>query len=112
MEKRFRVLRTIGTLLKVLAWIVLVLAILGGILMAVAGLGSTMGSITDALGDEVAGYAIGGAFAAIVMGGVFILAGVLYFIILYAAAEGIYVILAIEENTRLTSMAVSGRASM
>ena len=64
------------------------------------------------LGEDLLGVAVGGLFAAIVSGGVILLGGVLYFLLLYASAEGIYVILAIEENTRLTAMATSGRSSM
>lgn len=112
MEKRFRALRTIGTLLKILAWIVIVLAILGAVFTVIAGLGSSMNLIGNTFGQDASAYGIGGAFAAILMGGAMLLGGVVYFIVLYAAAEGIYVILAIEENTRLTSMAVSGRSSM
>ncbi len=112
MEKRFRALRTIGTLLKILAWLVIVVAVLGAIFVAIAGIGGSIGMIGDAVGQDVAGLAMGGAFAAILMGGAMLLAGVIYFILLYAAAEAIYVILSIEENTRLTAMAVSGRAAM
>ncbi len=112
MEKRFRALRTIGTLLKILAWLVIVVAVLGAIFVAIAGIGGSIGMIGDAVGQDVAGLAVGGAFAAILMGGAMLLAGVIYFILLYAAAEAIYVILSIEENTRLTAMAVSGRAAM
>ena len=112
MEKRFRALRTIGTLLKVVAWIVLVVTVLGAIFVAIAGFSGPMSMLGDAVGREAAGYMVSGAFAAIIMGGAFLLGGVIYFVILYAAAEGIYVILSIEENTRLTAMAVSGRASM
>lgn len=112
MEKRFRALRSIGTLLKILAWIVLVIAVLAAIFVAIAGIGGSIGMISDAVGQDVSGLAVGGAFAAIMMGGAVLLGGVFNFIVLYAAAEAVFVILAIEENTRLTSMAVSGRAAM
>lgn len=109
MEKRFRALRTIGTLLKILAWIELVMVILISIFLVIGG---SVGSLGQTLGRDLPGVAIGGVLAAIVTGAGTLLAGVVWFLALYAAAEGIYVILSIEENTRLTAVAMSGRSSM
>lgn len=109
MEKRFRALRTIGTLFKIFAWIELVVVILLAILIVIGG---SVGSLDQALGQELPRIAVGGVLGAIVTGGVILLAGVVYFLLLYATAEGIYVILSIEENTRLTAVAMSGRSSM
>ena len=109
MEKRFRALRTIGTLFKIFAWIELVVVILLAILIVIGG---SVGSLDQALGQALPGIAVGSVLGAIVTGGVILLAGVVYFLLLYAAAEGIYVILSIEENTRLTAVAMSGRSSM
>lgn len=110
MEKRFRALRTIGTLFKVLAWIELVLTILASLFVAIGGL---VGSLGDSVvGQNVPGLAAEGVLVALFAGAGALIIGVLYFLLLYAAAEGIYVILSIEENTRLTAMAMSGRSSM
>jgi len=110
MEKRFRALRIIGTLLKVLAWIELVATMLGALALAVGGIAGAIGQVSQQ--DIVPGLAVGGVLAGIVAAlGVLIL-GLLYFLLLYAASEGIYVVLSIEENTRLTAAALSGRTSV
>lgn len=101
--KRFGVLRVMGTLLKVIAWIFLILAILIAI-----GLGLTAMSgdlLTNLLGGVLPPDLLvnlgpaGGIVAGI---GVLIL-GVLYFLLIYAAGESIHLQLALEENTRLTA---------
>jgi hypothetical protein len=83
MEK-YALLRTIAAIFKILAWIILVVGIVGSIwggIYIVGELG-TLGYIA-------------------VTGGV--VCSVLTFIVLLAAAELIYVILDIEQNTRKTS---------
>ncbi len=95
MEKRFRVLRIIGTLYKVLAWISLV----GGIL---AAFGTLLVSLIGGFSvpREYGFPRFGGAMAGI--GGflVGLLVAVVYFIAFYGIGELIYLFLAIEENTR------------
>lgn len=99
--KRFGVLRFFGSLLKVLAWIVLVISIIAAIGVAIAG---TMGSSMTA---ELMGTVPGGdAFAAgggIIAGILFLIGGLLYFLALYVAGESLHLQLAVEENTRLTA---------
>jgi len=101
--KRFGVLRVMGTLLKVIAWIVLIFAILGAI-----GLGLTSMSgdlLPSLLGGAVPPELlatmgpIGGILAAVVV----LIVGLLYFLVIYAAGESIHLQLAVEENTRLTA---------
>jgi hypothetical protein len=100
--KRFGVLRFFGTLLKVIAWIVLILSILAAIGVALAG-GSLVDSLGPALGDQsgMAGIiSVGGG----ILAGLFILIfGLMYFLFLYVAGESIHLQLAVEENTRLTA---------
>jgi hypothetical protein len=99
--KRFGVLRFFGSLLKVLAWIVLVVSIIGAIGVAIAG---TMGSamIGDLLGTVPGGdaMAMGGGILA---GIFFLIGGLIYFLVLYVAGESLHMQLAVEENTRLTA---------
>lgn len=99
--KRFGVLRFFGSLLKVLAWIVLILSIIGAIGMAIAG---TMGSamMAELLGTVPGGdtMAVGGGILA---GIFFLIAGLFYFLALYVAGESLHMQLAVEENTRLTA---------
>ncbi|MGD2104055.1 MAG: hypothetical protein PVJ55_02935 [Anaerolineae bacterium] len=103
MERKFNVLRIIGTLWKVLAWITLV----GGILLSVGvlliGVLGSGGFLLRLLGEESA--AIPGAMGIVssILGFLVTLAGaVIYFLILYAVGDLIYLLLAIEENTRQT----------
>jgi hypothetical protein len=101
--KRFGVLRVMGTLLKVLAWIVLIIAILGAI-----GLGLTSMSgdlVTGLLGPVVPQDFLGalGPAGGILAGVAFLIVGLIYFLITYAAGESLHLQLALEENTRLTA---------
>ncbi len=99
MEKKFRVLRIIGTLWKILAWIVLVGGILSSLGILAAGIFG--GGFMQQLGQQ-AGQ---GAFLFNALGGIIgfvigLISSAFYFLILYAAGEMIYLLLAIEENTR------------
>ncbi|MBW7886203.1 MAG: hypothetical protein H3C34_26960 [Caldilineaceae bacterium] len=97
--KRFDILRFMSALLKVFAWICLVLSILMAIGVVLFG-----AQASQFLGDAsgAAGLLIGGG-GGIVAGLFILLAGLIYFIILYASGEMISLQLAVEENTRLTA---------
>lgn len=97
--KRFDVLRFLGGLLKVLAWISLILSILSAI--GVVLLPQLM-NLEALIGNNPQFAAATGAGA--IFTGLFILiGGLLNFITLYALGEFILLQLAIEENTRLTA---------
>lgn len=101
MQKRFRALRVIGTIFKVLAWIELILGILGavGVLIFGALSGMQLGGAFGQRGGALQGLAaggLGGLGSAIVI----LLLTLLYFLALYATGETIYLALAVEENTR------------
>ncbi|OQA19421.1 MAG: hypothetical protein BWY63_01734 [Chloroflexi bacterium ADurb.Bin360] len=103
MEKRFGVLRFIATLWKILAWVVLVLGLLGAIATLVGGLA---GGFLDTAMLRQLGLPsdLGGTFFG-VAGFLGILIGsVLQFFGLYAVGEIITVFLSIEENTRATRL--------
>jgi len=104
MEKRFRVLRFIGTLYKVLAWIALVGGVLAAFGTLVAGLIGGV-SLPRQYGFPRAGGALVG------IGGflVGLIVAVIYFITLYGVGELIYLFLAIEENTRETALYLRGQ---
>lgn len=104
MNKKFSVLRIIGTLWKILAWIALV----GGILLSVGVLlVGVLGSgrfLMQYLGQDV--RAIPGAMglvSSIVAFLIMLVISVIYFLVLYAVGDLIFLLLAIEENTRRTS---------
>lgn len=96
MERRFTALRIIGTIFKILAWISLLVGILGAVLALIAGL--TMRGQAAPLGLE-----LGGPLVAIAMFVVILIVAIFYFLGLYALGESIYLFLAIEENTRRTA---------
>jgi hypothetical protein len=101
MEPRYRALRSIATIFKVLGWVVLVIGILGACgtsgLMAVGGVGA---ELLDPSGRGGGGTTVMGVIMAIVTFVVALVTVGLYALILIAAAEGIHVFLDIEENTR------------
>jgi hypothetical protein len=97
--KRFEVLRFMGALFKVFAWITLILAILSAIaivlLPQLSGLSDMLGPYTGLAGAAGAG--------AIITGLLVLLGGLLNFVMLYALGEIILLQIAVEENTRLTA---------
>lgn len=99
--KRFGVLRFFGTLLKVIAWIVLIVSILIAIAAAVAG-GTLVNSIPQVAAQPgLAGML--GTGGGILIGISFLIGGLIYFLILYVSGERLHLQLAVEENTRLTA---------
>jgi len=98
--KRFGVLRFFGTLMKVIAWIVLVLSVLGAIGAVIAG-SST--AVTNLLTQFLPADAFASTGGGIVIGIMVLLYGILNFLILYVVGESLHLSLAMEENTRLTA---------
>lgn len=96
--KRFGVLRLMGTLLKVIAWIVLIISILGAIGLGLAG-SSLQIPVTTLPIDPATMGPIGGIIAGVGL----LIFGLIYFLVLYASGESLHLQLAVEENTRLTA---------
>jgi uncharacterized membrane protein len=102
MERKFRALRIIGTVFKILAWIALALGVLGALGALVSGVMG--GAAFFGPGSrEMMGGLMGGLVGGIVGALVVLVMGVIYFLSLYAAGEFIYLGLAVEENTRETA---------
>jgi hypothetical protein len=102
--KRFGVLRVVGWVFKIIAWIVLVVSILFAIFAGIAAGGSGLQLLGDALPPEnpiatLLSSTAGGVIAGLAV----LLVGVLYFLLLYATGESFHLQLALEENTRLTA---------
>lgn len=91
-EERYRALRTIAMIIRVLAFIV---AIIGGLAVLI-------GAITTIGQDGGVGPAL-----LILIGGLLYVAVIALF--LFAYAEIIRLIIAVEDNTRLTAEALAGR---
>jgi hypothetical protein len=98
-EKRFRALRTLATLVKVLAVVMLLAGIVVGSLMV--GIGAVG---AGAFREVVPGLDEAAAGPAAVAGGLgIVLVGLLYFIVLYGAGEGISLLIALEQSSRDTA---------
>ena len=116
MEKRYAALRTIGTIYKVLgiavAAITLLMIIgfcLFSLLGGVGGAAMSRGGADEfALG--VFGTLLGSILGTLFFGIVMIIYGGSIALTLYAMGEGIYLMLAVEENTRMTAAALQGRS--
>jgi len=119
MEKRFRALRTVGTIYKIVGIIVALLTILGAIGVCLGGvlsggvmqtlsqnqdwgtLGGLLGPMAGSIGTIVSG--------ALAVGGV--IYGAFAAITLYAVGELIDLLVALEENTRSTALLLRQQAA-
>lgn len=99
-SKRFSVLSLIGTLFKVAAWIVLLLALLGALATVLAGPLLRQSAVQAGIQSDL--ILLTGA-GGIVIGLTAMATGVITFLGLFALGESIHLQLAIEENTRLTA---------
>lgn len=96
---RFGILRFMATLLKIAAWVVLILSILTALLLGLAG-----PLIRQSLSDmDLLTQVIPLGSAGVMAGITLIVLGTLGFFGLFATAETLQLQLAIEENTRLTA---------
>ncbi|MBX3052331.1 MAG: hypothetical protein KF753_12685 [Caldilineaceae bacterium] len=98
--QRFGVLRLIGTLLKVIAWIVLAGSILLALLAGLAGPIARQFLGDAGLQSELLSL---GSAGGLIAGVSLMLMGIVLFLVLYAAGENIFLQLAIEENTRMSA---------
>lgn len=113
MEKKFKALRALATVYKVIAWIALVLGILSAIatlLMGILG-GNAMAYWYRMYGD-VPAFVPGGALFGIIGFLISLLGAGLSFLIFFAISEFILLQLAIEENTRETAYYLRGEGSL
>ena len=106
MEKRYGVLRFIAGLWKILAWIVLVLGVLGALGTLVGGIfGGADSQIWEQLGVPalVSGTVVGIAgFLGI------LITTILYFLIIYAVGEVLSLFIDVENNTRAVALSLRG----
>ncbi|MDP2989497.1 MAG: hypothetical protein Q8O57_02900 [Kiritimatiellota bacterium] len=111
MEKHFKVLRIVGRVYKVMGIIMAVvtlLSALGFCGMSVLG-GSAMESALKNLPVNTLGQGQGFGLLGGVVGGVLlslaiILSGGIYAVTTYALGEAVYLLIALEENTRRTAL--------
>jgi hypothetical protein len=94
MERKFRTLRTVSVIIKIVAWVIAALTIIGFIAMLVGG------AALAQFGGRYGGVGAFGPFGAVGIAFYVLIIGFIWFISLLAGADLILVILAIEENTR------------
>ncbi len=115
MEKRYTALRTIGTIYKILGIIsgaITLLVILGICAASVLG-GAALGELGNQFGGSYGmGSMFGGVLGGIFLGFLAILYGGSISITLYAFGEGIFLLLALEENTRATAEMLTQQPGM
>jgi hypothetical protein len=102
-EKKFKILRIVAFLWKILAWVILVISLLGACGSLILGfvVSDQLARTSSGLGIGVG--VVGGPLGALVTAVVVTLIGIFYFVSLDAVAEMIAVMLALEENTRATA---------
>ncbi len=109
METRFRSLRIIASILKILAWIALVGGILAGIGTLIAGIAGGRAILPSGAGSDMATLGLlGGTIGGLVAGLGILLVSFLNFLFLYATGDAIDLALAIEQNTRETAWYLKG----
>jgi hypothetical protein len=113
MSKRFRVLRFLAFLYKLIAWIVVIIAALVAIVTIVIGaLQGRAGAISPLLAPiPLAGQA-SGLMAGLMLGGGILIVGLIQFVFIYAMSEAILLALAIEDNTRKSAYYLSGEGAI
>ncbi len=106
MGSKYRALRMIGTIYKALGIataVLTVLAALGACLGPILGAAVVMPLAEQAWGGPLPLGNLGGILGGIFAGLAALIPGAVASFALYAMGEGIYLLLAIEENTRTTS---------
>jgi hypothetical protein len=112
MERRYHALRTIANVYRVLGYIALVLTILA--VIAICGFSVLGGSVINSIAQQN-GYStngsglVGGLFGGVIASILVILYGGVVALALIAFGEGIYLLIAVEENTRKTALMVENQ---
>lgn len=107
MEKRYTALRVIGTIYKIVGGILGVITLLGAIGLCLAGFlsGASLEMFTEQLDIPIMGTGFAGGVLFGVIGAlILILYGGGLALTLFAGGEAIFLLVALEENTRQTSM--------
>jgi len=111
--KKFRALRLVALIWRVIAWIVLVLGIIGALLAIV--LGAIVGRVGDPspLLSRVPGVSnVVDPISGVVAGVALLVVALLQFLLIYAASDVIHLALDLEQNTRETAFYLRGESTM
>ena len=106
MSKKYKALRLVGTIYKIIGAIILVVSILGAAGSCISGLlgGALLSGLADQINSQFSAAGSGSmAVLGIISGFAILLWGLIAGVTTFAAGEGIYLLLDIEENTRLSA---------
>ena len=113
MEKRFRALRVVSVVWKVLAWIILILGILSGLFVVVIGaIQGRVGQPSTVLSTVPVVSTVTGLLSGVLLGVGLLLGALVQFVLMYAAGEVIDLGLSLEQNTRETAYYLKGEGAM
>lgn len=110
MEKKFRALRTLATLYRVLGWIVLIGGLLLATVVVLLGVLAASRGVSPLLSGLPVLSEVTGLIEALFVAGLILVYSLIQFLVLYAISEAIYLALAIEQNTRETAYYLRGEA--
>jgi len=112
-EKKFRALRAVALIYKIIAWIVLVTGALLAVFAVILGAVQERAGVQSPLIAAVPGLnQVGGFLPGLVAGLLTLLAAVVQFILIYAISEVVQLLLALERNTRETAYYLRGENTL
>lgn len=106
MIKKYKALRLVGTIYKIIGAIILVITIIGAAGSCISGLlgGALLSGFANQLSLNTSPTDSGGmAVVGIISGFVILLWGLIAGVTTFALGEGIYLLIDIEENTRVSA---------
>lgn len=113
MDKRFRALRVVAVIWKVLAWIILIVGVLSALFVVVIGaIQGRFGQPSAVLAAVPGVSSVTGLLTGVVAGVALLLGALVQFVLTYAAGEVIDLGLALEQNTRETAYYLRGEGAM
>lgn len=113
MVKRFRALRVVAVVWKVLAWIILILGVLCALFVVVIGaIQGRFGEPSAVIAAVPVVNSVTGLLTGVVLGVGLLLGALVQFVLMYAAGEVIELGLALEQNTRETAFYLKGEGAM
>ena len=113
MAKRFRALRALALLYRIVAWVVLVGGVLAALLVAIiSAIQARVGTPSPLLADLPILGDLVGPLAGVLAGIVMLVVALLQFLLFHAANEVIELGLAIEHNTRETAYYLRGEHTL
>ncbi len=114
MEQRYRALRIVGSIYKILGGIAGIITLLFVVTICASSVlgGAALNSFGREIGD---GSGFGGLFSGVVGGAILSTLAILYggtiTVTLYGFGEAIYLLLALEENTRTMALILRSQAT-